>query len=85
MKGDMAIPFDSPDPIELHLPDGGHLIVTIADANLHREATTVLVDTLVTADGTEAEIGRAISELAEDLGLSVTESADRHPTVIVVR
>jgi hypothetical protein len=81
----MALPVDSPVPIELHLPDGGHVIVTFAEASLRSDAATVVVDTLVTADGTEAEIGRAISELAEDLGLSATESPDRHPTVIVVR
>ena len=75
-----------PGPLELHLPDGGHVIVAFANLDVRVGADgDELLETLLQVDGSEAEVARAISEAVECRGLTCTTSTDRHPTVVVVR
>jgi hypothetical protein len=73
-------------PIELHLPDGGHLIVSIEDrlTRLSSDGDS-LVDALLRTDGSEQEIEREIQAIADALGLRCLVSSTRHPTVVVLR
>jgi molybdopterin biosynthesis enzyme MoaB len=70
------------EPIELHLPDGGQVIVTISDRIARDGDRAVeLVVAMVSADGSEPGVAATIREEAEDLGLDYTTNG-RHPTVI---
>jgi hypothetical protein len=70
------------EPIELHLPDGGHVIVTISDRiTRDGDRATELVAAMVSADGSELGVAATIREEAADLGLDCTTDG-RHPTVI---
>jgi hypothetical protein len=68
-------------PIELHLPDGGHVIVSFADP-LARADGDGMVETLLSGD-TERDVERAIVGDLEGSELSCSVSRD-HPTVIVI-
>jgi hypothetical protein len=62
-------------PVEVHLPDGGRVIVTGSiEAVLHA---------VVHATGTEADVEDAIRQEAEEQGLSCTAS-NGGPRVLVV-
>ena len=69
-------------PIELHLPDGGHVIVSFADPIAVADGSGV-VDTLLSGD-TERDVERAIVNDLKGSDLTCTVSADHHPTVIVI-
>jgi hypothetical protein len=74
------------EPIEVHLPDGGHVIVVIQDQMTRLSGDCdELVPTLLRADGTEQDVERAIREQAADLGIECTSSPNQHPTVILLR
>ncbi|MEA2518871.1 MAG: hypothetical protein QOF49_951 [Chloroflexota bacterium] len=74
------------DAIELHLPDGGHLIVSIEDAaTRHSPDCDQLIGTLLRADGGEHEVERAIVETASGLGLVCIPSTEHHPTTVSIR
>ncbi len=76
----------SQKPIEVHLADGGHVIVSITDAptRLGSDADD-LVAVLVQTDGSERDVERAIRAEATELGLDCASSATDHPTIIVIR
>jgi hypothetical protein len=72
--------------IELHLPDGGHVIVSIEDATSALDvAADQLIATLLRADGGEHEVERALVETARALGLVCIASTEHHPTVLSIR
>jgi hypothetical protein len=71
------------EPIQLHLPDGGHVIVDFADAAARADGS-LLVDTLLAIDGSEQDVGRAIVEDLRGTGLSASVSITHRPTVVVV-
>jgi hypothetical protein len=72
-------------PIELHLPDGGHVIMTIDDATIRCSADCdELIGVLVRADGSEHDVERAVIAEAHALGLRCTSSTSQHPTVLVI-
>jgi hypothetical protein len=72
------------EPIELHLPDGGQVIVTISDRiTRDGDRATELVAAMVSADGSELGVAATIQEEAEDLGLDCTTNG-RHPTSITI-
>jgi len=62
-------------PVEVHLPDGGRVIVS--------GSVDAVLDALVHASGTEADVEDAVRSEAEENGLSCTASGAR-PTVLVV-
>ena len=68
-------------PIEVHLPDGGHVIVSFADAAVADSGG--VVDTLLTGD-TERDVERAIVDDLKGSDLTCTVSPGHHPTVIVI-
>ncbi|HEY7970674.1 MAG TPA: hypothetical protein VID95_11820 [Candidatus Limnocylindrales bacterium] len=69
-------------PIELHLPDGGHVIVSFADPIAVADSSGV-VDTLLSGD-TERDVERAIVDDLKGSNLTCTVSDGHHPTVIVI-
>ena len=72
-------------PIELQLPDGGHVVMSFEDDRARQGDEGVeLVGALVRADGSERDIERAIRERAEGLGLRC-ETSSEHPTAILIR
>jgi hypothetical protein len=72
-------------PIELHLADGGHVIVAFADpAARDGEIGDAFVAAILEVDGGERDVERAICHEAADLGLHCAVSASRHPTVLVI-
>jgi hypothetical protein len=68
-------------PIEVHLPDGGHVVVSFADDAIRADGS--LVDTLLTGN-TERDVERAIVGDLEGSDLTCSVSRDHHPTVIVI-
>jgi hypothetical protein len=62
-------------PVEVHLPDGGRVIVT--------GSVEAVLDAVVHATGTEADVEDAIRHEAEEQGLSCTASSGG-PRVVVV-
>jgi hypothetical protein len=69
-------------PIELHLPDGGHVIVSFAD-DIARVDGSGVIDTLLTGDS-ERDVERAIVDDLKGSELTCSVSAEHHPTVIVI-
>jgi hypothetical protein len=70
-------------PIEVHLADGGQVVVAFADARTEADpACDRIVAELIHADGTERDLERAVVERAVEAGLSATVSVTRHPTVV---
>ena len=75
-----------PDAIDVHLADGGHVIVSFADEGTSTDpACDGIVGALIEADGTEQELGKAIVQRALEGGLDARISATSHPTVVRIR
>ena len=79
----MTAPTGGSTPIEVHLPDGGHVIVAFADAAA-RGNSNVVVEALLDAWGSEVDVGRAIARDVADAGLDCSISDDRHPTILTI-
>ena len=72
-------------PIEVHLPDGGHVIVAIEDRTIRRSAVCdELIHTLVWTDGTEQDVERAVVAEARAFGLRCTTSSGHHSTIVAI-
>ena len=72
-------------PIEVHLPDGGHVIVAIEDRTIRSGAACdELIHALVWTDGSEQDIERAIVAEAQALGLRCTTSSGHHSTIVTI-
>ena len=72
-------------PIEVHLPDGGHVIVAIQDRAIRSSAVCdELIHTLVWTDGSEHDIERAIVAEAQAFGLRCTTSSGHHSTIVTI-
>ena len=71
-------------PVEVHLSDGGHVIVAFADAFARTTACDPIVDVLVRTTGSERDVERAVVDEVEAVGLRCTCSPSHRPTVIVV-
>jgi hypothetical protein len=73
-------------PIEVHLEDGGQVILEIEDpATRLGEDADRLIGTLLRADGSEHDVERAIASEADELGLHCVTAPGEHPTVLVLR
>ena len=72
------------EPLEVHLADGGRIVVSFADAGSRLLASDQLIDTILRIDGTEHDVERAIEDDIRALGLTCTCSTGRSPTVIVI-
>ena len=73
-------------PIEVHLPDGGCVILSfdLHDADGGRLEDDI-VAALLAADGTEHDVAQAIRGRAVAVGLRAVLSLDSHPTIVVIR
>jgi hypothetical protein len=73
-------------PIEIHLPDGGHLILSIEDRLIRLSADgDPLIETVLRSGGSEQDLEREIQATADQLGLRCLASTTRHPTVLIIR
>jgi hypothetical protein len=70
-------------PIEVHLPDGGHVIVSFADA-MARVNSGIVIASLLAASGSEQDVERAIARDVASVGLRCRVSARRHPTIVSI-
>jgi hypothetical protein len=70
-------------PIEVHLPDGGHLIVSFADA-IARVNSGIVIESLLNASGSEQDVERTIAREVASVGLRCSVSAGRHPTIVSI-
>jgi len=66
---------DDNGPVEVHLPDGGRVLVS--------GSIDAVLQAVVHASGTEADVEAAIRAEAETLGISCSASG-RQPTVLTV-
>jgi hypothetical protein len=74
-----------PNAIELHLPDGGHVILSIEDPVTRLGADgDQLIDVLIHTEGAECDVERALTGTAERLDLRCVSSTSQHPTVIAI-
>lgn len=72
-------------PIEVHLPDGGHVIVAIEDRTIRSSAVCdELIRALVWTDGSEHDIEREIVAEAQSFGLRCTTSSGHHSTIVTI-
>jgi len=72
-------------PIDVHLSNGGHVIVAFGDADARSAATgDGMLAVLLDVDGSEDELKHAIVEEAEACGLRASTSDGRHPTTVVI-
>ena len=72
-------------PIELHLADGGHVIVAFTDPAARDGAIgDAFVAAILKVDGGERDVERAICDEASELGLRCATSTSRNPTVLVI-
>ena len=78
--------FPDSGPIEVHLPDGGHLTLAFdgTDADLGSDGDD-LIPTLLRTDGSERDVEQAIRAQASEMGLDCATSTGRHSTSIVIR
>jgi hypothetical protein len=72
------------EPIEVHLADGGRVVVAFANARSRVQASDQLIDAILHAEGSEHDIERAIEDGIRALGLRCRCSTGRSPTVIVI-
>jgi hypothetical protein len=72
------------EPIEVHLEDGGHVIVSFTDSASRLEASDMVAELLVLTSGSEGDLEHAIRSEASGRGLICSSSPNRHPTVIIV-
>jgi hypothetical protein len=73
------------ETIDVHLADGGHVIVAFADPSMEADpGCDGIVTELIHADGSEHDLERAVVDRAAAAGLSATVSTGRHPTIVVI-
>jgi hypothetical protein len=73
------------DAIDVHLADGGHVIVTFADGQSAAEAAEDgILSALIHAQGTEHDLEQAIVVEAVAAGFTASVSATHHPTTVVI-
>lgn len=72
------------DPsIEVHLADGGHVIVDFADAGTEADPRCdAILAELIIADGSEQDLERSIVERATAGGLTAEVSTLPHATIV---
>ena len=71
--------------IDVHLADGGHVIVSFADPRAGVDpAFDEIIAALIEADGSEHDLERAVVERAAAGGLTARVSATHHPTTVLI-
>jgi hypothetical protein len=76
---------DATGPLDVHLADGGHVIIAFGDEPARIAATNDGVfEAVIHADGSEGDLERAIVAEATADGLAVHVSGSHHPTTLVI-
>jgi hypothetical protein len=70
-------------PIEVHLPDGGHLIVSFADAVADANSGLV-VEALLGSSGTTEDVERSVARELADAGLRCSTEPGSHATILSI-
>lgn len=70
-------------PIEVHLPDGGHLIVSFADA-IARANSGLVVEALLSSSGTTEDVERSVARDLADAGLRCSTQPGSHATILSI-
>ena len=82
----MTVESRSTDRVEVHLENGGHVVVTFAESMAgHDDPGAELVNTLVRAGPTEADLTRAIVDEAGRSGMDCRVSSAGGATLVEVR
>jgi hypothetical protein len=72
-------------PIDVHLADGGHVIVDFDDSVvIEGPARDAIVAALIRAEGSEHDLEQAIVAEARVCGLVASVSTAHHPTTVVI-
>jgi hypothetical protein len=72
-------------PIDVHLADGGHVIVDFEDPiAVEGPAGDAILGALIHAEGSERDLEQAIVAEARVCGLTASVSTARHPTTVVI-
>ena len=72
------------EPIEIHLADGGRVVVAFANARSRVQASDQLIEAILRAEGSEHDVERAIEDGILAIGMPCRCSTGRSPTVIVI-
>jgi hypothetical protein len=72
------------EPIEIHLADGGRVVVAFASARSRVQASDQLIEAILGAEGSEHDVERAIEDGILAIGMPCRCSTGRSPTVIVI-
>jgi hypothetical protein len=73
-------------PIELHLPDGGRLVLSFDLTGPDcAELEESILAAVIFGNGTEQDIAEEIRDSATSVGLRAVISVGSHPTVVIVR
>jgi len=71
--------------LELGLPNGESVLVTIADDVPGRpDVDAEVIEAMLAADEEETDVGRTVSRAVAPRGLKAHISDDRHPTTVIV-
>jgi hypothetical protein len=74
------------EPIDVRLPDGGHVIVAIdQSADEEIDEADGIIDALVHASGSEADLERALVDEAAHYGLTASTSGRGGQTTVIIR
>ncbi|HYX11189.1 MAG TPA: hypothetical protein VE817_04375 [Candidatus Acidoferrum sp.] len=73
------------EPIEVDLPDGGVIIVSFGDTEArHGDGGEMIATALVTVDGSEGDLERAVVHEADRYGLRSSVSTTRRARTVLV-
>ncbi|HET7473367.1 MAG TPA: hypothetical protein VFJ71_09600 [Candidatus Limnocylindrales bacterium] len=70
------------DSVDVHLEDGGNVVVTFEDADVVDHVGDAVIDVLVHTSGGERDLERAVTATVEGLGLQVRPHSSRRPTIL---
>jgi len=80
----MTAPSVADGPIEVHLPDGGHVVLAFTDPGTRVGVGDQLIATMLRVDGSEHDVERALQSDLRELGLHCTCSTEPGSIRIVV-
>jgi hypothetical protein len=73
------------EPIEVDLPDGGVVIVSFGDSEARRgDGGEMIATALITVDGSEVDLERAVIHEADRYGLRSSVSTTRRARTVLV-
>ena len=70
--------------IDVHLEDGGGVVVMFSDAAVADDAGDPVIDVLIHGEGGEGDMELAVAQVAEGLGLHCETRSRSRPTVLLI-